>query len=154
MPDSTKLLYRRVPKDARINHDLWGETGELVIADADGSNPVVPGQAGEFPWASFSPSMKQIACLHKKDQAIRILDSGNKTLIKEMPSQEIFQQLFWSPDGKQLAGTANVVGRKWNVVSIDIADEKATVVCRFWTRSWASWFRNRTHGTDGSRMTA
>ena len=35
-PDNTKLLYRRLPKGEKINHDLWGETGELVIADADG----------------------------------------------------------------------------------------------------------------------
>jgi hypothetical protein len=129
-PDGGKLLYRRLPKEAQINHDLWGEMGELVIADADGTNPVVQGKAGEFPWASFSPDMKQIACLHKKDRTIRILDCASKALIKEMPAQGIFQQLFWSPDGKRLVGTANVAGRKWNVVSIEMATGKATLLTR------------------------
>ncbi len=129
-PDGTKLLFRRLPKEAKINHDLWGEMGELVIADADGSDPVVQGKAGEFPWASFSPDMKQIACLHKRDQAIRIFDCDSKAPIKEMPSQGIFQQLFWSPDGEQLVGTANVTGRRWNVVSIDVASGKVTLLTR------------------------
>jgi WD40 repeat protein len=129
-PNGAKLLYRRLPKETKINHDLWGETGELIIADADGSNPAVQGKAGEFPWASFSPDMKQIACLHKKDQAIRIFDCDSKALLKEMPAQGIFQQLFWSPDGKRLVGTANVTGRKWNVVGINIATGKMTLLTR------------------------
>ena len=129
-PDSTKLLYRRLPREGKINHDLWGETGELVIADADGSNPVVQGKAGEFPWASFSPDMKQIACLFKKDQVIRVFDTDSKALAREIPAQGIFQQLFWSPDGKRLTGTANVTGRKWNVVSIDIDTGKLTLLTR------------------------
>ncbi len=129
-PGGEKLLYRRVPKTTSINHDLWGQAGELIIADADGGNPSVMGEAGAYPWASFSPDMKQIACLHRKDGQIRILDLATKSLVKEMPAQGIFQQLFWSSDGQRLVGTANVTGRRWNVVSVDVATGKLTLLTR------------------------
>ena len=35
-PDGTKLLYRRLPHGAAINHDKWGFQGELILANADG----------------------------------------------------------------------------------------------------------------------
>ncbi len=129
-PDGKRLLYRRLPKEAAINHDLWGETGELVVARADGSEPVVQGEAGEFPWASFNPDATQIACFFKKEQVIRIFDFASKAPVKEIPSQGVFQQVFWSPDGKRLVGTANVARRNWNVVSLEIATGKMTLLTR------------------------
>jgi len=135
-----KVFFRRIRKDQPLNHDLWGEWGELVIANPDGSDPVVHGRAGEFPWASFSPDEKQIACLFKKEQKIRIFDFPNKRLVQEMPAQGIFQQLYWSPDGKRLVGTANVAGRRWNVVSIDLATEKLTLLTRALTCT-PDWFQ-------------
>jgi hypothetical protein len=47
-----------------------------------------------------------------------------------MPRQGIFQQLFWSPDGKRLCGTANVSGHDWNIVCLELATGKATLVSR------------------------
>jgi len=129
-PDGTKLLYRRVNKDEKLNHDLWGAFGELVIANADGSNPMVQGKAGEYPWASWSPDGKQIACLYKKEGKIRILERESKKVVKEMSRQGIFQQMFWSPDGKRLCGTANINGADWNVVSVDIETGKLTLLSR------------------------
>jgi hypothetical protein len=135
-PDSKRMLYRRLPKRPQstpgqaVNHDLWGATGELVIANADGSNPQVLGKEGEWPWASWSPDSKQFACLYKKEGKIRIVDIATKNVVKEMPRNGIFQQLFWSPDGKRLCGTANQQGRDWNIVALDLESGKATQVSR------------------------
>jgi Tol biopolymer transport system component len=135
-PDSKRMLYRRLPKNPQakpghaINHDLWGATGELVIANADGSSPVVLGKDGELPWASWSPDSKQFACLYKKEGKIRIVDVTSKSVVKEMPREGIFQQLFWSPDGKRLCGTANQQGRDWNIVALDLDSGKVTQVSR------------------------
>ncbi len=140
-PDGTKLLYRRLPQGEKINHDLWGETGQLVIADASSLEPLIVSKPGELPWASLSPDMTQVACLHKRDGLIRIVDLASKTLIKELPVHGVFQQLFWSPDGKQLVGTANVAGRHWNIISIDIATEKSTLLTRA-LNCTPDWFQN------------
>jgi len=128
--DKKKMLYRRLAAGKEINHDLWGMFGELVIADADGSHPNVQGKEGEYPWATWSPDDKQIACLHKKDGKIRIYDLATRKAVKEMPDHGIYQQLFWSPDGKRLVGTANLAGRQWNIVSVDLQSGEATQVSR------------------------
>ena len=127
-PDGKKILYRRLPKGKVLNHDKWGAWGELIIANADGSNPTALGKDGEFPWASWSPDGKQIACL--ETEAIRIYDVESKKVVKELPRHGIFIQLFWSPDGKRLCGTANMVGQQWNIVAIDIATGESTLLTR------------------------
>ena len=33
-----------------------------------------------------------------------------------MPCQGIYQQMYWSGDGKRVCGTANMAGRSWNIV--------------------------------------
>ena len=135
-PDNKRMLYRRLPKDPAakpgevINHDSWGAAGSLVIANADGSNSQELGKSGEWPWASWSPDGKQLACLYKREGEIRILDLETKQVVKEMPRQGIFQQLFWSGDGKKLCGTANLNGQDWNILCVDIASGKATQVSR------------------------
>jgi len=128
--DSRKMLYRRLPKGKEINHDLWGQFGSLVIANADGSNPVVYGDENQYPWATWSPDGSQIACLYRREGRIRIFDFATKKLVKEMPRQGIFQQLFWSPDGKRFVGTANVAGQDWNIVALDIDTQKLTLLTR------------------------
>ena len=140
-PGGKRMLYRRLPKHGKVSHDLWGQFGELVIADADGSNAVVQGRSGELPWASWSPDGKQVACLYKRKGVIRIHDLASKKAVKEMPRQGIFQQLFWSPDGKRLCGTANVRGQQWNVVSIDLASQKLTLLTRM-LNCTPDWFQN------------
>ncbi len=129
-PDRTKLLYRRLTSSATINHDRWGAMGQLVIADANGSNPQPVGRPGELPWASWSPDMNRFACLYRKHGKIRIVDTQTRQIVRELSTQGIYQQLFWSPDGKRLVGTANRAGRQWNVVSINLATEKLTVLTR------------------------
>lgn len=128
--DGQRMLYRRLAAGHEVNHDQWGMFGQLVIANADGSNPVVQGADGEYPWASWSPDDQRIACLFKKEAVIRIYDLATKRLLKEMPDHGIYQQLFWSPDGRRLVGTANLAGRSWNVVSVDIETGQMTQVSR------------------------
>jgi len=135
-PDGARMLYRRQSKgatnaeDAGINHDLWGAKGMLVIAKADGSDPQPQGDEGAYPWASWSPDGKQMACLYKREGKIRIFDLDTKRLARELPRQGIFQQLFWSPDGTRLCGTANLNGQDWNIVSIEIATGRETLLTR------------------------
>jgi len=128
--DGKRLLYRRIPKAEHIDHTLHGQFGELVFSNSDGSNPVVQGMPGEFPWASWNTDETQMACLHKKEGKIRIFECGTKKLVREMPSYGVFQQLYWSPDGKRLCGVANVAGADWNIIDIHLATEKVTQLSR------------------------
>jgi hypothetical protein len=54
-PDGRRMLWRRIPPDVKVHHDWWGRAGQLVIANADGSSPLV---YGEFPWASWSQTYR------------------------------------------------------------------------------------------------
>jgi len=135
-PDSKRMLYRRQSRsgtlaaDPGLNHDLWGTKGALVIANADGSNPQPQGDEGAYPWASWSPDGRQIACLYRREGQIRIFDLATKRLLRELPSRGVFQQLYWSPDGKRLCGTANFNGQDWNIVSIELATGHETLLSR------------------------
>ncbi len=129
-PDGKKMLYRRQKKGGSINHDVWGAMGVLVIANADGSNPVPQGNEGELPWACWGTDEKQVTCLYRREGKIRIIDLQTKQVVKELPREGIFQQLFWSPDGKRFCGTANINGRDWNVVAIEVETGKSTLLTR------------------------
>jgi hypothetical protein len=140
-PDGKRILYRRSRRGGAINHDVWGAMGALVIADADGANPVVQGREGEFPWASWSPDGQQVACLYKREGRIRIIELATKRVVKELPRQGIFQQMYWSPDGKRLVGTANVSGQDWNIVALELETGKVTLLTRQ-LNCTADWFQN------------
>jgi Tol biopolymer transport system component len=135
-PDGKRMLYRRQAKgsvnanEPAINHDLWGAKGALVIAKADGSEPQVLGDEGAYPWASWSPDGKQIACLYKREGRIRIFDLATRKPVKELSNRGMFQQMFWSPDGKRLCGTANLNGQNWNIISIEVATGRETLLTR------------------------
>ena len=116
-PDGKKMLYRRLPKTAQISHDAWGFKGQLVMADCDGANPIVQGKEGEFPWASWSPDGKQIACLSLK--GIEIYDLETKNLVRKMERKGCYQQLFWSLDGKWFCGVSNFLGEMWTVARLN-----------------------------------
>ncbi|MCP4640712.1 MAG: hypothetical protein GY851_09780 [bacterium] len=118
-PDGTRMLYRRMEKGSQIDHDRWGFVGEPVIANADGSSPQALGDAGDLPWASWSPDGKQVLCLSLK--GIQIVDLATKKIVRTLPRKGIYQQVFWSPDGKWLCGTANNAGTRWTVVRMDVA---------------------------------
>ncbi|MDZ4860240.1 MAG: hypothetical protein SGI88_14785 [Candidatus Hydrogenedentes bacterium] len=116
-PGGNRLLYRRLAKGTKIDHDKWGFQGEPVVAMPDGSNPESLAAPGGYPWASWSPDGKAIICLTPK--AIQIIDIASKQTIREMPRKGIYQQLFWSPDGKWLTGTGNHQGESWTVVRMN-----------------------------------
>ena len=130
LPDGKRMLYRRVgTMNPKVDYREV-VAGVLVIANADGSNPQTLGGEGEYPWATLSPDGKQMACLYKKEGKIRIFDFATLKMIKEMPRQGIFQQLGWSPDGKEFCGTANIAGQDWNIVTIGVESGKLTLISR------------------------
>ena len=136
-PDGTQMLYRRLPKGATINHDQWGFQGRLVLAKPDGTNAAAIGGEGEFPWASWSPDGRQVACLTKK--GIQIADLATGTIVRELPRQRVFQQLFWSPDGAWFCGVANHHGESWTVVRLNAKTAELNPV-RAFRNCTPDWF--------------
>ena len=49
----------------------------------------------------------------------QIIDLRSREVVRELPRNGIYQQLYWSPDGKWLCGTANMAGENWTVARID-----------------------------------
>ncbi len=140
-PDGRQLLYRRFAKGTVINHDLWGFQGVLMIAHADGSNAVQIGGDRVFPWASWSPDGKQIACLTQK--GIQIVDLQTKKTVREMPRKGIYQQLFWSPDGQWFCGVANA-RMMWTVVRMNAETGDLNIVHEFQSCT-PDWFPDSKH---------
>ncbi len=135
--DHKNLLFRRLEKGTTISHDLWGFQGQLMIADADGSNAKPFGNEKEYAWASWSPDGKHILCLTRKD--IRIVDLSTKEIVRSLPRKGIYQQLFWSPDGKWFTGTGNIAGQQWCVVRMNADSGELNPVVIF-QRSTPDWF--------------
>jgi Tol biopolymer transport system component len=111
-----------------IDHDAVGTQGELVIANSDGSNAVAFGKYSEYPWATWSPDTRQIACLYKSEGVIRIFDCESRQKVREIPSHGIHQQMYWSPDGRRLCGTAEVKEAMWNIIALDLESQQTTVL--------------------------
>lgn len=141
-PDGKRLLYRRIPKNGKVSLDSCGTQGELVIANSDGSQPGVQGETGEFPWASWSPDGKQIACLSKS--GIEIFDLATKKLLRQMERRGIYQQLLWSPDGKSFCGPANYYGEVWTVVRMDVETGAVNPVSKY-QNCTPDWFPDSQH---------
>jgi Tol biopolymer transport system component len=120
--DGRRLLYRRLPVDEQIDGNRHGIQGELVLAGSDGSSQAVLGQAGEYPWASWSPDGKQVACLSVK--GISIVDLATREVVRKIPRLGFFQQMTWSPDGRWLSGVSNSFGASWSVALIEVATGK------------------------------
>ncbi len=135
-PDGQRLLYRRLPRGSIISHDLWGFQGQLMIANADGSDPVAMGGKGEYPWACWGPEGKRIACLTTK--GIHIVDLATRKVLRTIKRRGIYQQLFWSPDGKWFCGVANHLGQQWTVARMNLATGELNPVTRQWacTPDW------------------
>ena len=113
--DGKRLLYYRMPKSVPVDLGGYGTT-ELVLANADGSDPVVYGK--EFRWASWGPDGRQIACLAQKE--IQIVDVTTREVVKRIPRKGLASQLLWSPDGKKFIGRANGLGEYWNIGCLDV----------------------------------
>jgi len=127
-PDGRKIMFRRLRKSKDIDHDAVGTQGELVVANSDGSGAVAFGKYGEYPWATWSPDTRQVACLYKSEGVIRVFDCETKQRVREVPSHGIYQQASWSPDGKALCGTAEVKGAMWNIIALDLESGRMTVL--------------------------
>ena len=124
--DGRRLLFRRLPVGEPIDGNHYGAQGELVLAGSDGSTPTVLGQDGEYPWASWSPDGKQVACLSVR--GISIVDVATRQVVRKLPRLGFFQQMTWSPDGRWLSGVSNSFGVSWSVGLIEIATGKAHAV--------------------------
>jgi Tol biopolymer transport system component len=109
-PDGKRLLYYRQPVADPVDNNTYG-TYELIIADANGANPVSLGR--DFPWASWGPDSKSIATLTQR--VIRIVDIATRKIVQTLPRNGICEQLVWSPDGQAFVGTANGLGPYWNI---------------------------------------
>jgi Tol biopolymer transport system component len=144
-PDGKKILFRRIPPDVKVHHDWWGRAGQLVIANADGSEPV---EYGEFPWASWSPDGKQVACLTKA--GIEFRDVATRQVLRSLDRKGIFQQLYWSPDGHSFTGTANAFGAAWTVVRMDASTGAVNAVATN-QNCTPDWFPDSRHTIYSSR---
>ncbi len=147
-PDGNRMLYRRFAKGSIIDHDKWGFQGQLMVSNLDGTNAVEYGAEAEFPWACWSPDGKQLACLDKK--GIKIVDFVTKKVLREVPRQGIYQQLFWSPDGKWFCGTGNHGGQSWTVVRVNAETGEKNVV-RQYQNCTPDWCPDSTHIILSSR---
>jgi Tol biopolymer transport system component len=117
--DGTKILYRRTLVGERFDNNRHGMQGQLVFMKSDGTGVEVFGKDGEFPWASWSPDGKQLACLSAR--GIDLFDIASKTVATHLDRKGAYQQMTWSPDGKWLAGVASSFDTGWSVVRMDAA---------------------------------
>ena len=122
-PDGQKILYYRMPREAAVDNNKYG-IYDLVIADADGTNPVIWGR--DYNWASWGPDARKLACLSVK--GVRIVDLATRKTINELNRRGIVQQLVWSPDGKCFVGTANGLGQYWNIGRINVLTDEINAV--------------------------
>jgi Tol biopolymer transport system component len=127
-PDGSKLLYRRLPRGDRFDNNRHGIQGALVIAKSDGTDPVVFGKEGEYPWASWSPDGQAIACLAPR--GISFIDLATKKVTRQIDRKGFFQQLTWSPDGKWLSGVANSFGTGWSVARMAVETGEVNAVSK------------------------
>jgi Tol biopolymer transport system component len=109
-PDGRLVLFYRLPQSDELQNNEYGR-GELVIANADGREPVLFGHG--YSWATWGPDGRQIACL--APQGIRIVDVASRQTVRQLPRRGLVSQLGWSPDGRWFTGTADHLGPFWNV---------------------------------------
>ncbi len=113
-PDGKRVLFYRLPQSDPLQNNEYGR-GELVIANADGSEPVVFGS--QYFWATWSPNGRQVACLAPK--GIQIVEVASRKTVRQLPRQGIVSQLGWSPDGRWFTGTADHLGPFWNIARMN-----------------------------------
>lgn len=140
--DGTRLLYRRIPREESIDNNRHGEQGELVVARSNGADPVVLGQPGEFPWASWNPEATRIACL--SIGGITLVDVSTKSTVRHFLRKGFFQQLVWSPDGRWFLGVANSYGASWSIARMNVASGNAEAVNRI-DCCTPDWFPDSQH---------
>jgi Tol biopolymer transport system component len=113
-PDGTRILYYRMPKAEPLDNNRYG-LYDLVIANADASNPMVLGN--DYPWACWGADGRHIACLARN--GVQIVDLQTKRPVRTLKRKGMVQQLSWSPDGKWFCATANGLGEQWAIGRMD-----------------------------------
>lgn len=124
--DGTRLLFRRLPRNAKIDGNSYGAQGSLILARANGESAESLGGDGEYPWATWSPDGRQLLCLAPK--GFQIVDIATRKVVRTIPRQGFFQQPTWSPDGKSFVGVANSFGESWSIGRMDAASGAASAV--------------------------
>lgn len=141
--DGTQLLYRRLKRDETISGNRYGEQGQLMLANSDGTNARELGPDGALPWASWSPDGREIASL--SIQGVAFVDLQTGKVRRTLPRRGFFQQLTWSPDGRWLSGVANSFGTGWSVARMNADTGEASAVSKI-NCCTPDWF------PDGSRL--
>ena len=113
-PDGRRLLFYRMPRSEPLDNNKYG-THELIISNADGTAPQILGES--YSWASWSPDGTQIACLSR--QGIEFVELATRRILRKLNRKGMVEQLFWSPDGRWLVGTANGLGEHWAIGRMD-----------------------------------
>jgi Tol biopolymer transport system component len=126
--DGHRLFYRRLPRNEQIDGNHYGAQGALVIANSNGTDAEVFGENGEYPWASWSPDGRQIACL--SIEGVSFVDIATRQIVRRLNRKGFFQQLTFSPDGKWLCGVANSFGTGWSVARMNALTGDANAVSR------------------------
>jgi Tol biopolymer transport system component len=124
--DGSRLLYRRLRRDEAINGNRYGEQGQPVLANSDGTNPRVLGADGALPWATLSPDGHEFATLSKK--GISFVDAETGTARRTIPRKGFYQQLTWSPDGNWLVGVANNFATSWSIARLNVGTGEVMAV--------------------------
>lgn len=141
--DGTRLLYRRLKRAETIDGNRYGEQGELVVANSDGSGAHSLGAEGELPWASWSPDGRELASLSIK--GVAFADAATGKVSRLLPRHGFFQQVTWSPDGQWLCGVSNSFGTGWSIARMQAATGETSAVSSF-NCCTPDWF------PDGSRI--
>ena len=128
-PDGRRVLYRRISVKTNVHHNRWGYQGHVVLANADGSEPVAIGKDRELPWASWSPDGKKLSCLTRK--GIEIVELATKKVVRRLPRKGIYQQLYWSPDGKWFCGVTSAMGEHWTVAAMNVETGEINSIRKF-----------------------
>jgi Tol biopolymer transport system component len=127
-PGGRQLLYRRISRTEKFDNNRHGQQGQLMLAAADGTQGRPLGKDGEYPWASWSPDGKSIACLERG--GIRLVDLSSGRTQRTLQRKGLYQQLTWSPDGKWLCGVANSFDTGWTVARMEVETGQINAVSR------------------------
>ena len=136
-PDGKSVLYRRIKAGVKVQFERWGFQGQLVVADRNVIRPRVIGGNKDYPWGCWNPDGTKISCLSR--MGISIFDVKTLKLERKLARRGVFQQLFWSPDGRWFIGTGNTGGESWGIVRLNVKTGRRNFVSVF-RKCTPDWF--------------